>query len=109
MIDTYNERPWLKFYEAGVAPALSYPEITLGNVLSQTAVKFPDHPAILFYGKKITYAELDALVNQFAHALTYLGIRRGDRVALMLPNIPQMVIAYYGTLRIGAIAVPTNP
>jgi long-chain acyl-CoA synthetase len=109
MINVYNERPWLKFYETGVAPALNYPEITLGHVLSQTAVKYPNHVAILFFGKKITYKELDALVNQFANALMDLGIRKGDRVALMLPNIPQMVIAYYGTLRIGAVAVPTNP
>ncbi len=108
-INKYNERPWLKFYEAGVAPTLSYPEITLGNVLSQTVLKYPNHTAILFYGKKVTYAELDALVNQFAHALIDLGVRKGDRVALMLPNIPQMVITYYGTLRTGAVAVPTNP
>lgn len=109
MTDKYNERPWLKFYESGVAPALTYPEISLGNVLSQTAGKYPHQTALLFYGKKITYAELDALVNQFAHALLDRGIRKGDRVALMLPNIPQMVIAYYGTLRIGGVAVPTNP
>ena len=109
MTDKFNERPWLKFYEASVAPALTYPEVTLGNVLSQTAGKYPHQTALLFYGKKITYAELDALVNKFAHALIDLGIRKGDRVALMLPNIPQMVIAYYGTLRTGAIAVPTNP
>jgi long-chain acyl-CoA synthetase len=109
MTDKYSERPWLKFYEAGVAPSLSYPDITLGNVLSQTAAKYPHQTALLFFGKKITYAELEGLVNQFAHALIDRGIRKGDRVALMLPNIPQMVIAYYGTLRIGAIAVPTNP
>jgi long-chain acyl-CoA synthetase len=109
MTDQYNDRPWLKFYESGVAPSLTYPEITLGNVLTQTAGKYPHQTALLFYGKKITYAELDALVNRFANALIDRGIRKGDRVALMLPNVPQMVIAYYGTLRIGAIAVPTNP
>jgi long-chain acyl-CoA synthetase len=86
-----------------------YPDITLGTVLHQTALKFPDHTALLFYGKKIVYSELDALANRFAHALSGLGVRKGDRVALMLPNIPQMVIAYYGTLRLGAVAVPTNP
>ncbi len=106
---TYTERPWTKFYEMGVAARLNYPELTLGTMLSQTASKFPDHPALLFYGKKITYGELDRLANQFAHALIDLGVRKGDRVALMLPNIPQMVIAYYGTLRTGAVAVSTNP
>jgi long-chain acyl-CoA synthetase len=106
---TYTEHPWTNFYEAGVPARLNYPDITLGTVLAQTASKFPDHTALLFYGKRITYRELDRLVNQFARALTDMGIKRGDRVALMLPNIPQMVIAYYGTLRSGAIAVPTNP
>jgi long-chain acyl-CoA synthetase len=108
-IMAYTEHPWIKFYEAGVPARLSYPDITLGSVLAQTASKFPDHTALLFYGKKITYGELDRLANQFARALAGLGIRKGDRVALMLPNIPQMVIAYYGALRTGAIAVPTNP
>jgi long-chain acyl-CoA synthetase len=108
-IMAYTGHPWIKFYEAGVPARLNYPDITLGSVLAQTASKFPGHTALLFYGKKITYGELDRLANQFARALTGLGIRKGDRVALMLPNIPQMVIAYYGTLRTGAIAVPTNP
>jgi long-chain acyl-CoA synthetase len=106
---TYTEHPWLRFYEAGVPPTIKYPDITLGTVLHETALKFPGHTSLLFYGKKTTYVELDALANQFAHALSGLGVGKGDRVALMLPNIPQMVIAYYGTLRLGAVAVPTNP
>jgi long-chain acyl-CoA synthetase len=106
---SYTEHPWIKFYEAGVPPTLTYPDITLGTVLHQTALKFPDHAALLFYGKKIVYSELDALANRFARALAGLGVRKGDRVALMLPNTPQMVIAYYGALRLGAVAVPTNP
>jgi long-chain acyl-CoA synthetase len=106
---TEAERPWLKFYEAGVSPSLTYPDTTLGNVLAKTAEKYADHTALLFYGKKITYGELDALANRFARALTGLGVQKGDRVALMLPNIPQMVMAYYGTLRTGAIVVTTNP
>ncbi len=106
---SYTEHPWIRFYEAGVPPTLRYPDITLGTVLHETALKFPDHTALLFYGKKIAYSELDDLANQFAHALSSLGVRKGDRVALMLPNIPQMVIAYYGALRLGAVAVLTNP
>jgi long-chain acyl-CoA synthetase len=106
---TYAERPWTKFYEAGVPPTLQYPATTLGSILAGTAAKFPDHTALLFFGKKISYAELDRLANRFAKALARLGVRKGDRVALMLPNIPQMVIAYYGALRMGAIAVATNP
>ncbi len=106
---TTTERPWVKFYERGVPESLTYPDLTLGNILGQTASKYPDNTALVFYGKKISYAELDALANRFAHALTGLGVKKDDRVALMLPNIPQMVIAYYGTLRLGAIAVATNP
>jgi long-chain acyl-CoA synthetase len=105
----YTEHPWRKFYEAGIPAELSYPDTTLGVVLAQTASTFPDQTSLLFYGRKISYAELDGLANRFAHALSRLGVRKGDRVALMLPNIPQMVIAYYGTLRTGAIAVATNP
>ena len=104
-----TDRPWVKFYERDVPESLTYPDLTLGNVLGQTASKYPDNTALIFYGRKISYKELDALANRFAHALTGLGVKKGDRVALMLPNIPQMVIAYYGTLRLGAIAVATNP
>ena len=103
------ERPWLRSYETSVPPSLTYPEIALGTVLEQNARQYPDHNALLFYGKKITYRELDKLANRFGRALRALGVKKGDRVALMLPNIPQMVIAYYGTLRTGAVAVPTNP
>lgn len=106
---SYTERPWIKFYEAGVPPSLAYPALTLGDVLSRTVSKYPNHTSLLFFGRKISYSELDALANKFAHALSGLGVKKGDRVALMLPNIPQMVIAYYGTLRLGAIAVATNP
>jgi len=106
---SYSDHPWTQFYEPGIPAHLDYPDITLGVVLTQTASKFPEHTALLFYGKRISYAELDGLVSKFAEALAGLGIRKGDRVALMLPNIPQMVIAYYGTLRAGAVAVPTNP
>jgi len=103
------EYPWVRFYEEGIPANLTYPEITLGDMLDQTSSRFPDNGALLFYGKKIIYAELIDLTNRFSHALSALGVRKGDRVALMLPNIPQMVIAYFGTLRIGAIGVPTNP
>jgi len=108
-LHSYDELPWTRFYEAGIPAHLTYPDLTLGEVLTQTASKFPDHTALLFYGNRITFSELDDLTTRFANALIGLGVNKGDRVALMLPNIPQMVIAYYGTLRTGAIAVPTNP
>lgn len=104
-----NERPWLGNYESVVPPSLAYPDMTLGDMLAESARRYPERTALLFFGKRITYRELDALANQFARAVLRLGTAKGDRVALMLPNVPQMVIAYYGALRAGAIAVPTNP
>lgn len=109
VVPSYSEHPWVKFYEPGIPASLTYPELTLGNILARTVSKYPGHTALLFFGRRITYAELDGLVNKFSHTLSGLGVKKGDRVALMLPNIPQMVIAYYGTLRTGAIAVATNP
>jgi long-chain acyl-CoA synthetase len=110
--DTNNpqiERPWIKQYEAAVPPSLTYPNMTLGDMLSESARQYPDRTALLFFGNRITYRELDLLANRFAHGIKRFGVSKGDRVALMLPNLPQMVIAYYGTLRLGAIAVSTNP
>jgi long-chain acyl-CoA synthetase len=104
-----TDRPWVAFYEPGVPDTLSYPEVDLAGMLAGTARRFPEHPALAFFGKRISYAGLDRLVNRFANSLLALGVRKGDRVALMLPNIPQMVIAYYGTLRAGGVAVATNP
>jgi long-chain acyl-CoA synthetase len=66
-------------------------------------------PALDFYGRRLTYRELDRSANRFADALTRLGVRKGDRVAVMLPNVPQAVIAYYGALRVGAVVVQVNP
>jgi long-chain acyl-CoA synthetase len=106
---TASAKPWLQHYEPGIPEHLTYPDLTLSSVLEKTARKFPGHPALVFFGKTITYAELDGMVNRFANALLGLGVRKGDRIALMLPNIPQMVIGYYGTLRAGAVAVATNP
>lgn len=108
-VTAYKARPWTRFYEPGVSPTLTYPDDTLGMMLAETSRKFGTHTALLFYGKRITYSEVDRLANRFARALSRLGVKKGDRVALMLPNVPQMVIAYYGTLRLGAIAVATNP
>ena len=104
-----SDHAWIRFYESGIPEKLSYPPLNLSSMLADTARKFPDHTALVFFGKQISYAELDRLTSRFANALLGLGIRKGDRVALMLPNIPQMVIGYYGTLRAGAIAVATNP
>ena len=103
------ERGWQGSYAPGVPRELDFEKITMPEVLTRTAGRFPDRTALIFMGKKITYRELDALVNRFARALTAIGVKAGDKVALLLPNMPQFVIANYAALRIGAVAVMNNP
>jgi len=103
------ERSWHKSYAAGVPREVAFEKITMPEVLTRTAQRFPDRTALIFMGKKITYRELEALVNRFAKALTGLGVKAGDKVAMLLPNMPQLVIANYAAFRIGAIPVLNNP
>jgi long-chain acyl-CoA synthetase len=102
--------PWLKHYDEGVPHTLKpYPKLTLMDIVAEAAAQRPDHPALLFKGRTIPYAELEALSNAFATALVKLGVKKGDRVALLLPNTPQFVLALLGTWKAGAIACPLNP
>ncbi len=103
------EKIWLKSYAPGVPASVNFKNTTLQEALSQTAARFPENPALIFQGKVVTYQELDLMVSKFAAALKSLGIRPGDRVGLLLPNLVQTVVGIYGALRMGAIAVPNNP
>ena len=103
------QQAWVSRYDPGVPPSITYPAWTVTDLLRYSVDRFPTSPALLFYGTCISYGELDDLTTRFALALQRLGIRQGDRIALMLPNIPQTVIAYYGILKAGAVVVPTNP
>jgi long-chain acyl-CoA synthetase len=104
-----NDRPWLAHYDDGVPHAIELPDQPLPALLSAAALDYPNAPAILFYGRTLRYAELDALATRFAYGLVAAGVQPGERVVLVLPNVPQAVIAYYGALRAGAIVVLTNP
>ncbi|HLZ48992.1 MAG TPA: long-chain fatty acid--CoA ligase [Candidatus Limnocylindria bacterium] len=104
-----TERPWLRFYDDGVPPTLAYPDEPLHAFLAESARRVPDAPATIFFGATLTYRELDREVDAFAAALQRAGVAKGDRVALILPNSPQYVIAFYGSLRAGAVVVPCNP
>jgi len=104
-----SDRSWIEQYDAGVPQTLSYPAVSLPELLTQSAARFPTRPAIKFYGRVISYGELDALVNQFAQALIKLQVSKGSVVGLMLPNLPQTVIGHYGSLRAGALVTPINP
>ncbi|WP_195573484.1 long-chain-fatty-acid--CoA ligase [Paenibacillus sp. 1001270B_150601_E10] len=105
----YGDRPWLHHYPSEVAPSFDYPRHNLGRLLVDTASRHPDKLAIEFMGTRITYKELLQSAYSLADGLRALGLRRGDRVALMLPNCPQLVIAYFGILLYGGIVVMTNP
>jgi len=111
------ERPWYQFYEAKAPRSIDYPNITLHTMLDQTATRFPDRPALIYgaaVGSRLlvstmTYGELGRLVDRFAAGLQQLGVKKGDRVSIQLPNCPQFVIAFYGALKAGAIVVSTSP
>ena len=103
------EKPWLKSYEPQVPPTLTYPQRPVDVNLRESARKYPNATATIYQDAKLTYAELDALVDRYAAALQQLGIRKGDRVGIYVANCPQFIIAYYGTLRAGGIVVPFNP
>lgn len=100
---------WLKMYAPGVPEKIEFDQITMSRVLSRTAKQYPTYTALNWMGNKISYSQLEQLVNQFARALVDLGVRSGDKVALLMPNLPQTVIADYATLRIGAVCVMNNP
>ncbi len=101
---------WLKHYDVGVPHSLQpYPESTVLDVLSETVRQRPDHPALLFKGARLSCGELERLSDAFAAALVAVGVEKGDRVALLLPNCPQFVIGQLGAWKAGAVVVPLNP
>ena len=114
------DKPWLRSYEPVVPPSLTYPSTTLYAQLAETTRQFPHNMAaklILSYllggkvtiGGQLTYQQLLNQVERFANALSQLGVKKGDRVALMLPNSMHYMIAFFGAMRIGAIIVNNNP
>lgn len=102
--------PWFAHYDPGVPRTLApYPTRTLLDYFGDGARARPDAPVLLFKGGTLTYGELDAQANAFAAALAGLGVKRGDRVALVLPNCPQFMIAQFAAWRLGAVVIPINP
>jgi long-chain acyl-CoA synthetase len=105
----YEDKPWVASYEKGVPEKIEYEQICLPEILERSARRFPNKMALLFQGYKITFRELNDMVNRFAASLHNFGIDKGDSVAILLPNVIPCVVAYYGILKIGAIAVMNNP
>ncbi|MFQ5612944.1 MAG: alpha/beta fold hydrolase [Anaerolineae bacterium] len=104
-----SSRPWLKSYSKETPPTVPIPRQPLHKFLESAADWVPKRTATVFYGTELTYQQLNRRVNQFAHALHGLGVRPGDRVMVVLPNMPQMIIAFYATLKIGGVVVLPNP
>lgn len=104
-----RQKPWLAHYTERIAKEVEIPNKTLPQMLLETTAQFPQNIAISFYGRKLTYQEVTYAANGFASALQNKGVQKGDRVAIMLPNCPQYVIAYYGALMAGAIVTQVNP
>ncbi len=112
------DKRWLKFYEPGVPEEIPYPEgMLVHHILEQAAARFPNRPATLFpaalgkdlYEGRLSFRDLERAANRFANGLITLGIQKGDRVALILPNSPQFLIAYFGALKAGAVVIAFNP
>jgi long-chain acyl-CoA synthetase len=105
----YQSKPWLKSYEKGVPETLQYEEICMPDVLDRTAKQFPDKTALIFQGFTLNFKELKDMVDRFATCLTAFGVKQGDAVALLLPNVIPCVAACYAIMKIGGIVVMNNP
>ena len=104
-----EKKAWLTQYPENIASEIVVPNKSLPDILHETTIQYPVNNALSFFGRKMTYQELSGTASRFAAGLQSNGARKGDRVAIMLPNCPQYVIAYYGTLVIGGIVTQINP
>lgn len=107
--DLLARRPWLSAYPPGIPRTVPIPSRPLPDFLAGAAAALPRQTATRFFGARLTYQQLDRKVNQFAHVVHGLGLRLGERVMIVLPNMPEFLIAYYGTLRAGGVVVLPNP
>ena len=103
------ERPWLQHYEPKVPKSLKIPDRTIPDLLADAIVRYPKADALVYFSRRLSFTDLGKMVERFAAVLSQLGVRKGDRVAIILPNMPQYPIAHYAIMKLGAIAVPTNP
>jgi long-chain acyl-CoA synthetase len=105
----YEARPWLKWYLPGVTPNVVVQEKSVVDTFNEATDKWKDKTALVFYGRKMSYKELRDQADRFAAALADLGVKKGDKIALLLLNSPQFVIAYMGALKAGAILTTISP
>jgi long-chain acyl-CoA synthetase len=109
MPNTNQQQPWVKNYQPGVPAEIDLPTESLVAMFERSVAEAGSHPAMEFFGRRTTYTELGDQVDRAAEGLHRLGVRAGDRVALILPNCPQHVVAFYAVLRLGAVVVEHNP
>ena len=105
----YQNKPWLDHYQSGVPELEPYESISLPDILSRAAQRFPDKMALNFQGYEISFSQLNAMVDKFAACLHLFGVQKGDSVAILLPNVIPCVVAYYASLKLGTIVVMNNP
>jgi long-chain acyl-CoA synthetase len=104
-----NDRPWLEHYDEGVPAHIDYPDVPLFHFLQVAAKNHADTPCTIFKGATISYREMDAITDRLAAGLAELGVKKGDRVGIFMPNTPQFVMAYFAILKLGGVVVATNP
>ena len=105
----YEKRPWTKWYAKGCPPDIEIPEKSIIEMADETVKKWGDKTAVIFYGRKMKHKEIHEQSLRFATALHELGVKKGDRVAILMPNCPQFIIAYLGILRLGAVVSAISP
>ena len=103
------EKPWYKSYAQGIPRQVEYERTPMPLALARTARELPDKTALVFIDSKISYRQLNDMANRFANALIDMGVKPGDKVAMLMPNMPQLVAAVYGAWRAGAVVVMNNP
>ena len=103
------EKAWIKNYDEGVPTTIEYPQAPLFHFLEEAAKKYPEKACTIFKGATISYKEMNELTDTIAGALADMGVKKGDRVGIFMPNTPQFVMAYYGILKAGGVVVATNP
>lgn len=104
-----DEKPWIRCYDKGVPAHIDYPQVSLFYFLEEAARKYPNASCTIFKGATISYKEMNDLTDRLAAGLADLGIKKGDRVGIFIPNTPQFVLAYFAILKLGAVVVSTNP
>jgi long-chain acyl-CoA synthetase len=105
----YDTKPWLSSYQDGVPATVDYPDWSIPDLLANVVSRFPDRDGVIFYGNRISYRNIDRLSSQFANRLVELGLNPGEPVLLILANLPQYLIAHFGTLKAGGIVAALNP